>query len=636
LKRDDIQGLRAIAVLTVLLFHAFPNLFPGGYIGVDVFFVISGYLITGLIYREISENRFTFSNFYSRRVRRIFPALFVVLVFTVTFGCFLLSPEQLSSLSKSAISAIFSVSNIYFWKTSGYFATEAEFEPLLHTWSLGVEEQFYILLPIAVIAMLRLVPRFALLVLIVAFFSSLALSEWALIRFATASYFMLPTRAFELLAGSILAVSGFRLREDRIWLRNGACTIGIGMILIPTFTFSGNTPFPGLNALYPTVGSALIILAGVGNTIVGASRFISMAVFRYVGDISYSLYLWHWPILALMRIYYGQSLPMLLGLAAIIASILSAALSYRFVEQPFMHRRSSDFPFLRVGGMAMAVGTAALIPFIYTGGFPGRFPEVTVALFAAGEDYNPKRAECHNDEGPPMPYSENCIFGTSDNTRLLAVWGDSHGAELAYALGSRAEDLRMNILEITSSACPPALNYRPVNRPYCVKHNASTIKSLIKDTRVSVVVLTTNGIGYRTDQPGLFQGIENAVRTLTKSGKKVILVEQQIIFDSSPPTALGYASLRGLDLSTFGLSEADYDKRASNWNQYLERLGHKYGADIVSVTDVLCWNGFCPMRNDAGVLYFNRNHVSLKGADLLARKVIEKISAHSSGSEPDG
>lgn len=627
MKRDDIQGLRAIAVLVVLLFHAFPNPFPGGYVGVDVFFVISGYLITGLIFREVSEGRFTFSNFYSRRVRRIFPALFVVIFFTMIAGSTLLSPEQLSSTSKSAISAIFSLSNIYFWRTSGYFATEADYEPLLHTWSLGVEEQFYIILPIVIIILLRFVNKFTGLALIIAFFSSLVLSELVLTRFASASYFLLPTRAFELLAGSILAISQLRFREDQAWLRNIACAVGIGMILAPTLFFSGRTPFPGLNALYPTIGSSLIIMAGIGTTSVITSRIISTAIFRYFGDISYSLYLWHWPILAFLRVYYGQNLPTSLGVMAVGMAVLLATLSYRLVEQPFMHKRAADFPFLRVGGLAMAVGTALLVPFIYTGGFPARFSPDTVALFAAGQDYNPKRAECHNDDGAPMPYGDNCIFGADGNTRLLVVWGDSHGAELAYALGSHARNLQMNVLEITSSACPPALNYAPPARPYCVKHNDDTLEGIVNDSRVAVVVLTANGVGYRSNKSGLVDGLERVVQALTAKGKGVILVEQQLVFDSSPPSTLGYASLRGLDLSAFGLSEAAYDGRASDWNRSLERLGQRYGAEVVSVKDVLCWNGFCPMQHESeGVLYFNRDHVSLRGADLLARMVMERIS----------
>ena len=477
------------------------------------------------------------------------------------------------------------------------------------------------------VILIKFAPRFTVLVLIVSFLLSLALSESMLARFASASYFMLPTRAFELLAGSILAISQFRFPDDKTWLRNGACIVGIGMILFPTFSFSGSTPFPGLNALYPTIGSALIILAGIGSTAIVASRFISTAGFRYFGDISYSLYLWHWPILALMRVYYGQNLPAALAVAAAGAAVLLATLSYRLVEQPFMHVRTADFPFLRVGGMAMAVGTAVLVPFIYAGGFPGRFSPDTVALFAAGEDYNPKRSECHNGDDAPMPYGDNCIFGAEGNARLLAVWGDSHGTELAYALGSRSRDLRMNVLEITSSACPPALNYAPPARPYCVRHNDDTLEGIVNDSRVAVVVLTTNGIGYRRNASGLIDGLESVVDELTERGKKVILVEQQIVFDSSPPNTLGYASLRGKELSTFGLSEATYDQRASDWNRSLERLGQRYGADVVSVKDVLCWNGFCPMQHEsAGVLYFNRDHVSLKGADLLARKVMERIS----------
>jgi len=225
-----------------------------------------------------------------------------------------------------------------------------------------------------------------------------------------------------------------------------------------------------------------------------------------------------------------------------------------------------------------------------------------------------------------VPYGDSCIFGTDGGPRLLAVWGDSHGAELAYALGAHARDLRMNVLQITSSACPPAADYEPPDRPHCIEQNRDILDNIVKDDRVGTVVLTANGIGYRSNKPKLMEGLESVVRTLIASGKKVILVEQQPFFDSVPPNTLGYASMRGLDLSTLGLSEAAYDEKASDWNRSLERLGQRYGADVISAKDALCWNGFCPMQHGSnGILYFNRNHVSLRGAELLARKVMEKM-----------
>ena len=234
-----------------------------------------------------------------------------------------------------------------------------------------------------------------------------------------------------------------------------------------------------------------------------------------------------------MRVYYGQNLPAALAVAAAGAAVLLATLSYRLVEQPFMHVRTADFPFLRVGGMAMAVGTAVLVPFIYAGGFPGRFSPDTVALFAAGEDYNPKRSECHNGDDAPMPYGDNCIFGAEGNARVLAVWGDSHGTELAYALGSRSRDLRMNVLEITSSACPPALNYAPP-RPGPIRQGTTTIRSkALSMTAGRIVVLTTNGIGYRSNTSGLIEASRALSRTDRKR-KKVILVEQQDWFQFRP------------------------------------------------------------------------------------------------------
>lgn len=627
LRRNDIQGLRAIAVVIVLLFHAFPSVFPGGYIGVDVFFVISGYLITGIVYREAVAGNFSYADFYRRRIRRIFPALFVMIFVTTVVGAVILSPAELVSLAKSAISTVFSLSNVFFWLTSGYFATEADLQPLLHTWSLGVEEQFYVLLPITIVLFYRFVRRLLLPLLVIAFLLSLALSEWAIGRSVSASYFLLPTRSFELLAGSILAVSKWRMGDRDVRLRNVLIVVGIMLILTPTFAFTEKTAFPGLNALYPTIGSALILLGGTSDTTVTASRVISTPVFRFFGDISYSLYLWHWPILAFLRVRFGEDLPVSMAFAAVLAAVALAALSYRFVEQPMLRIGAPRMPVLTLGASAMVVGALMLAPIVSYEGFPNRFSNDSLALFDAAKDYNPRRSACHRDNGAPFPYSSNCIFGElPDNDHLIAVWGDSHGAELAFVLGREASKLGMNVMEITASSCPPALDYAPSQRPYCVGHNRQTLDHVIADSRVKTVILAANGIGYNLNRQAFEAGYEKVVDALRTAGKDVVLVDQIPTFDADPPRALGYAEARDEDIRRLGEPVGSYEHSTSAWNSLVHRIAAERGLGLVPVRSILCPDDFCAMYDTSeGVLYFNRNHVSLAGARRLARSVVANL-----------
>lgn len=483
-KRNDIQGLRALAVASVVLFHAFPLAFPGGYVGVDVFFVISGYLITGSIYKDMASGDFSFLNFYRKRIRRILPAMLFVTSVTVAIGFQVLYPEALVDLSKTFISAILSFSNIYFWRTSGYFSTNSDYVPLLHTWSLSVEEQFYLLFPVFLLALVRWTRPLVVPVLAMCFLGSLVLSELVLSRSTSAAYFLLPTRAFELLAGAILAISQARLGEGRAWAREPALLTGLALVLAPVFLFSSDTRFPGLNALYPTIGATLLLLAGTGGGAGILSRLLALPPLRFIGDISYSLYLWHWPILAYGRILYGPDLPFSLAAAAIVLAFGLSVATYRFIEQPFHRLGTAQFPFLRAGGAAMLLGCVAMAPVIRAQGFPSRFTPESLALFAALDDHNPKRASCHNDNGKPMSYADNCVFGSEADDRLLVVWGDSHGAELAYALGQRSAEIGENVMEITSSSCPPALDYAPAARPHCVRHNRATLAAIVADPRV--------------------------------------------------------------------------------------------------------------------------------------------------------
>ena len=338
--RPFIDGLRAVAVLAVLFFHADLGC-GGGYVGVDVFFVISGYLITGLILKDMRRGEFRIVSFWERRVRRILPAVAFIVLSSLVAGWFLLLPQGFKELGESATAQTMLVSNIYFWIKSwigaDYFAPPAEVKPLLHTWSLSVEEQFYLLFPFLLIALGRMsrnsrVPAILLLAG-VSFGASVGCSYWC----PTANFYLLPTRAWELLIGAFLAaVSAQRLPS--VWLTESLCSVGLLAVLCAVFFYGRSTRFPGLAALLPCGGTALIIWAN-GEKLTRVGRVLASRPLVFIGLISYSLYLWHWPMLVFARYWSAGPLPRTQRLLLLLASVMFAFLSWRFVETPFRKRR---------------------------------------------------------------------------------------------------------------------------------------------------------------------------------------------------------------------------------------------------------------------------------------------------------
>lgn len=334
--RAEIDGLRAVAVVPVIFFHAGFSLFNGGYVGVDVFFVISGYLITSIIMDDLDKGKFSLVRFYERRARRILPALVFVMLASLPFAWGLMIPPQLKAFAKSIIATNLFSSNILFWQESNYFGATAEEKPLLHTWSLAVEEQYYLFFPLLLIVLWRFGFKPMLYILLTIALASLALSEWGARDFPTANFFLAPTRVWELLFGSICAFIAFKTElKPNQWLS----LTGLVLIVVAIFLYDESTPFPSLYAVAPVLGTSLIILYGLKGTIVG--NFLAQRVLVGLGLISYSAYLWHQPIFAFARIGYGEFLndQVMLLLSAI--SLVLAYFSWRFVELPFRHTKHS-------------------------------------------------------------------------------------------------------------------------------------------------------------------------------------------------------------------------------------------------------------------------------------------------------
>jgi peptidoglycan/LPS O-acetylase OafA/YrhL len=469
--RADIDGLRAVAVLSVLAYHAGLAKISGGFVGVDVFFVISGYLISSIVFSEIAQSRFSVIRFYERRIRRIFPALFAMLGVSSVFAMIYLLPGELVNYSKSMLAATLSVSNFYFWQHSGYFDLPLS-QPLLHTWSLAVEEQFYICFPLFLVLVRRFAPRRMSASVVILFVASLLASAIVVSRHEQTAFYMLYTRAWELLLGTILSL-GLLPRLQSVWLRNLATIAGTGMIVYSVLVYTQNTLFPGFSALAPCVGSALIIWAGeAGSSLVGT--VLSWRPFVFIGLISYSLYLWHWPIIVLqnMGMLFGvavlPSLPHVAFLTAhrfdmlvvLILSLALAILSWRFVERPFRSGalRLSGRPLFGLAGASMLVLVSLSSLTVYARGFRGRFPSDAVQIASSIDskaDFKSMRVgvcfittDYHFEN-----YNLDVCLREDSSKRNYLLLGDSHSAMLWPALASTLEDA--NVMQASTAACEP-------------------------------------------------------------------------------------------------------------------------------------------------------------------------------------
>ena len=472
--RPDIDGLRAVAILSVLAFHLWPWRVSGGFVGVDVFFVISGYLISAIVFSEIAVGRFSLLAFYERRVRRIFPALFAMLIALSAVISFFLVPNELIDYAKSVVATTASSPNFYFWQHSGYFDAPMS-KPLLHTWSLAVEEQFYILFPIFLLIGRRLFAQWLKYGVVILLFASLAASVATLHYNATTAFYMPYTRAWELLVGTVLSL-GFFPRLRLVWVRNGFALLGIGMISYSVLRYSPDTPFPGLAAVLPCVGSALIIGSGEsGSTLVG--KALSWRPMVFIGLISYSLYLWHWPVIILndlgMSPNFGAFAPHGWAFVSLMQKInrpmvalvgfVLAVLSWRFVERPFRNSHSRRIERGPLFALAVSVTVVLLLSSataIYASGFPKRFPPraVQVASFRPPPDSMiGQLGDCVITEGnrTSVFHNADCLPWAPEKETYLLL-GDSHAVALWDGLRTLLPN--SNVVLAAAWGCSPSIH----------------------------------------------------------------------------------------------------------------------------------------------------------------------------------
>jgi peptidoglycan/LPS O-acetylase OafA/YrhL len=510
--RPDIDGLRAVAVLAILWFHSGLPGTPGGYTGVDVFFVISGYLITSIILRDSAEGSFSFASFYERRFRRIAPALLTVTAATMAAGYLLLLPDDLDRLSKSAAAAVAMVPNIHFWLTLNYFAPPHWIAPMLHSWSLGVEEQFYLLFPATLILARRFWKMRPAITLLAA--GSLALCILSTPTMPAASFYLLPTRGWELMVGALLAV-GIGVPER---FREAGAAAGVTLILAGCLLLSADDLFPGWRALLPAIGAALVIAGGTRSTV---ARALSFGPCVYIGRVSYSLYLWHWPILVFMRHWRTeQALPPLWALGGMCLALALAAASYHWIEQP-ARRRSVPFRTVLIsclGGAAVILAAAGAA--IAGGGLPARFPKEVIDLAAQRTAYAPLAHACL--QLGIEKSIRHCRFGPAGPPEIL-LWGDSHAAAISEAVAIAID--RPGLL-IATGGCEPMLHpVAGLTEPGCAATNAAVLRLAVAHRGMRIVVLS----GYwawaeREGGPAMWASVQRMIDRLNAAGKTVIVV----------------------------------------------------------------------------------------------------------------
>ncbi|MGD0088585.1 MAG: acyltransferase family protein [Planctomycetota bacterium] len=625
--RAEVDGLRAVAVVAVLFYHAKLGC-PGGYIGVDVFFVISGYLITGLILHDIDKGKFQIGNFWERRFRRILPALIVVLSMTLAAGWCLLPTQVFRELGKSTAYQALLVSNVYFWRlNAGYFAQTAEEQPLLHTWSLAVEEQFYLFFPLLLVLVSRLMRNNLSKVLSLIAVCSFALCVYGSYTHESATFYFLPTRAWELLLGAFLAERGREPRASASLLDETLGLAGLFAILSAAMFYSPETRFPGLAALLPCGGTALLIWAN-GGALTMTGRLLAWRPIVFIGLISYSLYLWHWPMLVFFNYWVLGPAPLWRHVLPLLVSVFVAALSWKFVEGPFrkglvLNRRARVFAAAGAALAALlAAGLTAQLEIVRT-----RMPEAAQRYFDGRYDEAPERLL-----DLQQVRNENFIeLGLGDKSRKVDffVWGDSHATAVLPIVNILCKEYALRGVAATRGSTAPLIGYTSFWRRRLLEsipYNDAVVAFITKN-HVHDVLLVAKWRWY-IDIDGserIHSALLATTNALKRSGARIWILKMVPDYEVDVPKALAASVWFG--------SETPSGRSLTKWRKFCPTEETCYeGLDLAGITVLDPAQLFVGPANtcrtaDCGrSLYSDSHHLTAQGA-LLLRPLFEPIFA---------
>ena len=643
--RPDIDGLRCIAVMLVVLFHI--QLWPisGGYIGVDVFFVISGFLVTKVICHSIEKKTFRFSNFYARRIRRLFPAVFFTVIASLIAGWFLFPPDAFSDLAQSSIATLFSASNVYFWFTSGYFETSAHYKPLLHTWSLAIEEQFYLVWPVSIVLLAgaAINRKRVLTVLILTVIISTMLAEWAIrSNQMTASFFLLPFRMNEFAMGALVSfLPSLKTRGGN----NILALFGLAGVLVPSVVFTSNTVFPGINAMLPCLATAMLIYAG-RETIVAS--ILSLRLFTYIGKVSYSFYLAHWPVIAFYLFWRGSAVDLLLHEQVILfaVSLGLGMLMYHFVETPFR----------------LSKGTAKIAPNLTNNGVGLWFTSSTLFVVLAS-------AFVWGNQGVPQRYDDNKVIAqllksmdplvsaemkikrnSQKGKRKVLFYGDSHAGVTQEAFLDWAAKNNATLKISGIGGCVPLVGVQTTsgkNQKKCLKRN-NQLKTINYADYDMVILLSRWGLytAKSTQEGGRFgrhaspilsvndktvstdldtsrkffrEILSEMVAQINNAGTPVLFVGQvpHVGKDPKPCVARSF-TLKDVEKNCNGAT-MESALAESSWS--LAAAQNIEGLNVFDPNPLFCKDGVCKLTKDGNMLYRDADHLSSSGAKYLVEEL---------------
>ena len=662
--RTEIDGLRALAVVPVIFFHAGFSAFSGGFIGVDVFFVISGFLITSILIEEIKYRKFSLIEFYERRARRIFPALFFVMLVSVPLSIFLMQPQKFKDFSESLVAVSLFSSNILFWWESGYFDGSSEEKPLLHTWSLAVEEQYYLFFPLLLIVSWRFGKRNLIALFFIIALVSFILSEWALYkggRFSTGSFYLLPTRAWELLVGSLVALKLFdtQKKENR-WLT----LLGCLLILLPIIFYTKNTEFPGLYAALPVLGSALFIMfydkTSFVNVIFTARPVVG------IGLVSYSAYLWHQPLFSFARLSLYKEPSTIVFLILILLSFILAFLTWKLVEQPFRNRHSFSrrsvavFSFISLAGF-LSIGVYG---FYKDGDVPGlsrMSPNITYA--SLGQKLKVTGSVCEMQPTEAFSFIHECSFGDLNSKRNVVLIGDSHALALSDSLSKLLNESNRKGIFLRLADCeiiPYMVRNKRINESCSdrFEHFLAYLKSYDADVILAsrwsfnlypianyIVKMpyfdsegnreldanfsefdVLSGDVLKRDYQSKYEAVTLFLEKVSNVSRRLHLVypipETGIDIEKTNRLHLRY---EGTLLKDISVPLIDYDTRnkfvRQHFDLFIENQNNVSKIDPRSVFCDTYFTGRCAVQANGIPLYYDDDHVSEFGADLIIKEL---------------
>lgn len=643
--RYDINGLRAYAVILVVLFHFGIIGFAAGFIGVDIFFVISGFLMTSIVIKSLDKGNFSLLKFYLARGIRIVPALFVVSTIVLILGWFLVLPTDYKALAKHTLSSINFFSNIVYWRESGYFDTDSHNKALLHTWSLSVEWQFYLVFPI-IVALLYKIKKsrnFLLIFFILGTIISLILSIIITAKNPSAGFFLLPTRAWEMLAGGLI----FFIPKEKVPYKKPLEFIGFFLIAISCYIFSTDTLWPSYNAILPVLGAFLILLAHQQNSI-----FTKGSVFQWLGNNSYSIYLWHWPIVFFLHYFYKND-DYIFITAGIILSIILGWLSYTYIENP-TRKKLSNLSIVKayfLWFLSISILSLISIMIFKFDGVKNRFSNEINNISNTINDINPRRDECLGKQDDSQ--LKKCTYG--DGPLSLIVVGDSHASAMLNGVINALPN-NTSLISFTISGCPTVKNLKKTNMPeYSC---GERVKDIINDIKTN----------YSTDIPILVINRANAIFQGEPENDKS---NQPIRYINTPSLVFDeeyYAQMRNAYVDTLKDLSASHKvyitrptpeakKEISNlaakifkyhlptqdltitWNEYYERSKQAWKAQdmaaqstkniqIIDLSREFCDNETCYFTQNNLPLFYDDDHMSwtasLKLAPIFKKEIFDK------------